>query len=53
MVTDVAGSLKENTKSTVGAVGKQPNLGILCGTQQQEHLKFLKVRAKWHSQKEN
>lgn len=53
MVTDLANTLKLNTKSAVGKVEKQPNLGTLCGTQEQGHLVFLKVRAKWHSQKED
>lgn len=53
MVSDLADTLKVNTKSTVGEVGKQLNLGILCCTQEQGHLVFLKVRAKRHSKKED
>lgn len=48
VVTDLAGTLKLNTKSVVGKVENQPNLGILCGTLEQGHLVFLRVRAKWH-----
>lgn len=53
MVTDLADSLKVTTESIVGTAEKQPNLGVLCGTREQEHLDFLKVRAEWHSKKED
>lgn len=53
MVIDLADSLKVTMKSIVGTVEKQPILRILCGTREQDHLDFLKVRAKCHSKKED
>lgn len=43
---DLADTLQANTKSTVGNVEKQPNLGVLCGPWEQGYLVFSESESK-------
>lgn len=52
-MTDLTDTLKLKGNSVVGKGEEQPSLGILCGTQEEGHLVFLKVRAKQHSTEED